>query len=56
MRTSTRRFILRLLATLRLDVRPMSFSDAMIIKRRLRTDDFTFAQIGANDGISFDSL
>src|SRR3954469_19257010 len=34
----------------------MSKSDALIIKRRLRTPDFPFVQIGANDGISFDSL
>ena len=45
-KSTVRRFIQRVLAALRLDVRRISFSDALVIKRRLRTDDFTFVQIG----------
>jgi FkbM family methyltransferase len=55
-KTTMKRSIQRVLTALRLDVKRISFSDALIIKRRLRSDDFTFVQIGANDGISFDSL
>lgn len=55
-RSLLNRTVQRVLTTLRLDVKRISFSDSLIIKRRLQSDDFTFVQIGANDGISFDSL